>query len=121
MTGSPFTAILEQTVRALPGARGAIFVDWEGEDVGFFALPGEPEIQLVGAHWGVIYNLVKDALIRLELGAPEDLVLRFDHQQLIVTRVTDDYIAMMTLEPDANLGRALRLLQLARLRLRQEM
>lgn len=121
MSASPFTDILEHVVRGLPGARGAIFIDWEGEEVGSFVHPGETEIRLVGAHWGIVFTLISKALGRTGLGAAEEILLRFDDQQVIIEQVDEGYVAVITMGAEANLGRGLGLARLASARLRREM
>jgi predicted regulator of Ras-like GTPase activity (Roadblock/LC7/MglB family) len=118
---SPFAQILEELVRALPGALGAIFVDWEGEAVDSFSRASREDIRLEGAHWGVIYNQAKLFCDKLSLGRAAEVILRFDQQQVIISRVTDGYIAIITLGDDANLGRALGMLRQAKAKLREEM
>ena len=121
MQNSTFARILEQVVAAIPGARGAIFVDWEGEAVDAFSRLSYTGIRLVGAHWGVVYNQLKLAMQRLRLGAPVELVLRFAREQVIIRRVTDDYLALVTLESGADFGRALAVMRWAEALLREEM
>ena len=49
---SAFGAILEEMVRRVPGAVGAVFADWEGEPVDQFAHIPPLDIQLVGRALG---------------------------------------------------------------------
>jgi len=121
MSASPFADILERVVRALPGARGAIFIDWEGEEVGSFVQSSDMEIRLVGAHWGIVFNLISKALGRTGLGAPEEILLRFDDQQVIIEQVDEGYIAVITMGTEANLGRGMGLARQASAQLRREM
>jgi predicted regulator of Ras-like GTPase activity (Roadblock/LC7/MglB family) len=121
MRSSTFTEILEEAVTSLPGALGAIFVDWEGEAVDEFATPAEPEIRVTGAQWGVAYYLARDLCAKHALGVPGEVVLRFQRQQVIISRVTDEYLLVLAMDADANLGRALEQARHAAVRLREEM
>ncbi len=118
---SGFTQILEDVVRAVPDSLGAIFVDWEGEAVDEFATPAEPDIRVMGAQWGVADYLARDLCAKHALGMPSEVVLRFQQQQVIISRVTDEYLLVLAMRADANLGRALEQLRRAVVRLREEM
>jgi predicted regulator of Ras-like GTPase activity (Roadblock/LC7/MglB family) len=117
---SPFGAILSDLVRAIPRARGAVFVDWEGEAVDQVSA-GEHDLRLLGAHWSIAYHQARAALDKLGLGAPEELVLRFQHEQILVRRVTEDYLVLLAMGSEENLGRALHLLRQSGRLLRSEM
>ena len=121
MTRTPFAEILEQVVRDLPGARGAIFIDWEGEAVDAFTMADDTEVRLAGAHWGIVFNHVRSALDKLGQGEPREIMMRFDGQQVIIRRVDEGYMAIITMGPRTNLGRALGLMRRAGARLRREM
>lgn len=121
MDATAFGRILERVVNELPGARGAVFVDWEGEAVDQFSHMSHTGIRLVGAHWGIIYHQVKMALGKLTLGGPRELVLSFQRQYVVVRRVTDEYLVIITMARETNLGRALHLLDWAQGKLREEM
>jgi predicted regulator of Ras-like GTPase activity (Roadblock/LC7/MglB family) len=121
VTATVFSEILEEVVKAVPGARGAIFVDWEGEAVDTFSTIGTTAIKLVGAHWGIVYYQARSALEKQDVGAVEELILTFADQQVIIRRVTDEYMVIMTLQDGGNLGRALGKLDWAITKLREEM
>jgi predicted regulator of Ras-like GTPase activity (Roadblock/LC7/MglB family) len=120
MDTSIFARILEEMVTSIPGALGAVFVDWEGEAVDEFAHHGH-DLRLVGAQWAVTYFLARTALDKSRHVGLAEMLLRFEQQQVIVRRVTDEYLVVMALEQGANLGRALHLIQRAEKRLREEM
>ena len=122
MAFSVFTEILEELVKGVPGAQGAIFVDWEGESVAEFAARGSTNsIRLVGAHWGIIYFLARRRLESTGIGDPVQLLLYFERQQLLIHRVTDEYLLVLSLKREGNVGRALELARASSSRLRQEM
>lgn len=118
---SGFAPILERLVTALPGARGAIFVDWEGEAVDEFTRMDSTDLKILGAQWGIIYQQSLSVLAKLDLGALDELVLRFGADQFVIRRVTLEYNVLLALDGDANLGRALHRLRRASDELREEM
>lgn len=118
---SIFGEILTDLLDALPAAHGAIFADWEGEEVDHATRIGLHEMRLVGAHWGVVFFLIRKAFHRLDFGGANELILRFSRQQIIVSSVTDAYFVAVVTPPDASLGRALAAIEDIRGRLREEM
>lgn len=119
MISSVFSNILEETVAALPGALGAIFLDWEGEIIDGHSHMGNTNLRIVGAQWGIIFYQTHELLKKHGRGEPALITLCFEHQQVILRRVTDNYLVLMALERDANLGRALKLLQEAERKLEE--
>lgn len=122
MQPSAFNPMLTRLVKDLPGAEGAIFVDWEGEAVDRFdGTQQETPIRLIGAHWGIIYYLFRGALERAEGGDPIQLVLAFERQTFIVSQVTSHYLMVVTMSPRPNLRLALDMSRITVQRLRREM
>ena len=118
---SDFGDILQSMVRKVPGARGAIFVDWEGEPVGQFSfnLP-LLDFQIVGAQWGLVWTEVQAALHRAHLGQLQELVVDWVDGSVVVRQVTDHYYVVLLLAK-GNLGTALRELDKSVATLRAEM
>ena len=122
MLPSAFNSYLAELVQALPGAEGAVFVDWEGEAVDRFdGSERETPIRLVGAHWGIIYYLFRSALERAEVGDPRYLVLTFSEKKFIISQVTPEYLMVVTLRKSVNLSLALDMCRVTARRLRREM
>ena len=106
---SAFGEILEQMVRRVPGAVGAVFADWEGEPVDQFAHIPPLDIQLVGAHWGVVWS---QATTRLKaLGAVEELLIEGDRAIVVVRLVAEGYFVVLATKRDAHLATARRELE----------
>jgi predicted regulator of Ras-like GTPase activity (Roadblock/LC7/MglB family) len=120
MQPSTFSKILEEGVTSIPGALGAIFVDWEGETIDRFSHMGDTHLRIVGAQWGITYYQTQSTLSKHALGSPSLITLRFAHQQILIKRITDEYLVIMALEREANLGRAIAFLQKAEARIREE-
>ena len=121
MNSSIFSTILEEIVVALPGALGAIFLDWEGETIDGYSHMGNTNLRIVGAQWGIIFYQTHELLKKHGHDTPSLITLCFEDQQVILRRVTENYLVLMALERDANLGRALALLQDAERRLKEEL
>jgi predicted regulator of Ras-like GTPase activity (Roadblock/LC7/MglB family) len=98
-------------------------VDWEGEAVDKASAAGgdDHDLRLLAAHWAIAYYQARTVLTRHGLGPPDEVVLRFQRQQVLLHRVTDDYLVVLSMGTEANLGRALRLLRQAGPRLRGAM
>ena len=119
---SVFSSILDQLLRELPEALGAVFIDWEGESVDHAAGDlGATNIKLVGAHWGISYNLMRRACEALEIGTPTEMVLRFSDRRIVIGRVVEGYYLVIATGPHSTLWRTLRALRQTRERLRQEL
>lgn len=86
-----FSTLLQQLVTDRPGARGAVFVDWEGESVGQAGEDSEA-IRLMGAHWGVVYALLQRSLKTRQLAPATSLVIGFKDRQVVVKAVDDQYL-----------------------------
>jgi len=118
---SAFGDILEAMVRRVPGAVGAVFADWEGEPVDQFAHIEPLDIQLVGAHWGVVWSQATTRLGRHGLGAIEELLIEGERAIVMVRLVNEGYFVVLATKRDVHLGTALRELQRGADTLRREM
>ncbi len=118
---SAFGDILRAMVERVPGAVGAVFADWEGEPVDQFAHIPPLDIQLVGAHWGVVWSQASQRLARHGLGAVEELLIEGERATVLVRSVTDRYFVVLATRRDAHLGTARRELARGAETLRGEM
>ena len=118
---STFREILENMVLRVPGAVGAIFADWEGEAVDQFAHIPPLDIQLVGAHWGVVFNSATRCLQLIGGGGIEELWIEGESALVFVRRVTEKYYVVLATSRSAHLGTARRELERTSLHLRKEM
>jgi predicted regulator of Ras-like GTPase activity (Roadblock/LC7/MglB family) len=107
---SAFGDILQTMVERVPGAIGAVFADWEGEPVDQFAHIPPLDIQIVGAHWGVVWSQVSARLGR-GLGLIEELVIEGERAIVLVRSVTDRYFVVLATRPEAHLATARRELE----------
>lgn len=88
-----FSTLLQQLVSHLPGSRGAVFVDGEGEAVG--KAGEDPDAAMImGAHWGVVYSLLQRSLARLGQAPSRGVVLGFGDRQVAIEAVDDGYLVV---------------------------
>ena len=102
-----FEEMLQQLVRAVPGATGAIFADWEGECVAYYCLYDEYELKVIAAHKGIIMTHMRDIHDQLAPGEMQEAVITTESQHVITGAITRDYSLVMTMARDGVLGRAL--------------
>ncbi len=107
--------ILEDLVSRTPGGRAAILADWEGEAVVFYPRNNGASfhIKLVGAHHGVILDLVRELAQKNRLGATCQLTFMLQNFQVITTPVNSEYYLVLTLDPQAVPARATPMLKKA--------
>jgi predicted regulator of Ras-like GTPase activity (Roadblock/LC7/MglB family) len=93
---------------AVPGARGAILVDWEGEEVDHVADMDAYELKVLGAYSGAILMNLRATVDRFDDDELEELIIVTAAARMIVRLVTRDYFLVFTGKKDeAPLGRAL--------------
>ncbi len=103
----PIKRLLSHLVETVPGAQGAILVDWEGEAVDHVARMDDYELKILGAHKGVILEHLRAAVTRLEGVDLEEIVIATALSQTVVMPVTREYFLVLTLDRGDALGRAL--------------
>jgi predicted regulator of Ras-like GTPase activity (Roadblock/LC7/MglB family) len=118
---STFADILRAMVERVPGAQGAIFADWEGEMVDQFAHIPALDIQLVGAHWGVVLNQASRSTSGIGFGPVKELVVEGEHNTVLILCVTDKYYVVLTAKSEVHLATARREMERSALILRGEM
>ena len=97
-----FTETLREVVARVPGARGAIFVDSEGEAVDEFAQMPTTEIRLLGAHLGILIALVRERAAFM--GEPTELCIEAERAIMLVCSIGPSYLIALEAEPQAPLG-----------------
>ena len=117
----PYRTILEQLVKKIPGAIGAILVDWEGEAVQEFCYCDPYEIRLTAAHQMIILGRLKE----LQIGAGpqekiEDLVVTASGAHLIIGSIDEDYSLVLSVNRNSPLQPALHHFRTALAELRKE-
>lgn len=102
-----FRELLARLVVAVPGARGAILADWEGEAVDQVGIMDDYELKVIGAHKGIILHNMREVVARLGDDRLNEVVITTGHAQMLVLPVNSDYFLVLALERAASLGRAL--------------
>ncbi|MDA3903490.1 MAG: roadblock/LC7 domain-containing protein [Desulfuromusa sp.] len=102
----PFKSLLKRLLEDIPGALGAIIVDWEGEAVDQVARINEYDIKVLGAHSGILLGLLREALSRVDSGKLLDVVIRTGQNKTLISPLTEDYLLILQLGPEAIAARA---------------
>jgi predicted regulator of Ras-like GTPase activity (Roadblock/LC7/MglB family) len=118
---SEFGEILAELVGGIPGAVGAVFVDWDGEAVDQFGHIPEFDIRIIGAHWGAILNLIKNLLRNKKLGAPHLIMFSSEKREVLVQSITAEYFVVLSMKRGSHLGHAIKQLEAVVRALRREM
>lgn len=102
----PFKSLLNRLLEDIPGALGAIIIDWEGEAVDQVTRTNEYDIKILGAHSGIILGLLREALSRIDSGDLEEVVIRTGENKTLMAPLTEDYLLILQLGPEAIAARA---------------
>ena len=102
----PFKSLLNRLLEDIPGALGAIIIDWEGESVDHVARIAEHDIKVLGAHKGVILALLREAMERVDNGELEEVQIRTGLNKTLIAPLTTDYFLILTLGPESIAARA---------------
>ncbi len=106
MEPSDFRAVLKNLVQGVPGAWGAIFVDWEGESVDLYATSDEYEVKLAGAHAGLLLTRLVAVGKDCTLGRTHSTVVRADNNQFFLHTLDEEYFVLLAASPRAPAGQA---------------
>lgn len=123
-----FIRILQLLVEGIPGARGAVFCDGEGEAVQSFGFSGpnsaaskdDYELKIAGAQLAEPLDIAGAEAAEL-LGNTLELCIRGKHETLLVHTLPDGYYLLVCLEPHALVALGQVRLREAARRVRQEM
>ncbi len=102
----PFKSLLNRLLEDIPGALGAIIIDWEGEAVDQVARISDYDIKLLGAHSGIILHLLRETLTRIDSGELEEVVFRTGDNKTLIAPLTEDYLLVLHLGAEAIVARA---------------
>jgi predicted regulator of Ras-like GTPase activity (Roadblock/LC7/MglB family) len=102
-----FKTILKGLTEAT-GAEGAALLDKDGELVDSYSRSRDVEIDLIGAHHGIILNAVKEAASRQE-ASPEvvSVVISTERLRLAIATVKDGYYLVVAVDRARPAGLAL--------------
>ncbi|SDZ89537.1 Predicted regulator of Ras-like GTPase activity, Roadblock/LC7/MglB family [Desulfuromusa kysingii] len=102
----PFKSLLKRLLEDIPGALGAIIVDWEGESVDHVTRVDDYDIKVLGAHGGIILSQLKDTLSRIDSGELEQVVIRAGEKKILISPLTEEYLLILELGQAAIAARA---------------
>lgn len=97
----PFRTLLTKLVDDVPGATGAILVDWEGEYVEQYSQVDPFEMKVTAAHWGILFSSLKGAQQNHPTGGLRQSLISTDRQHVLVGAVGNDYTLVMTMNQNA--------------------
>ncbi|WP_303721407.1 roadblock/LC7 domain-containing protein [Malonomonas rubra] len=97
----PFKSLLNRLLEDIPGALGAIIIDWEGEAVDHVARMEDYDIKVFGAHNGIILQLLRDAMARIDCGVLQEVLIRTGENKTLLAPLTDEYFLVLTLGPQS--------------------
>jgi len=103
----PFKKIMGNLVDSIPGATGSIFLDWEGESVDQYAVGNDTyHLKVLGAHKGVILNLIGNAQKAAEESTIECVSIKMKNFSVIMAPVNEGYFVVLALKPDSSISKA---------------
>ena len=102
----PFKAILQDLTQN-SGAFGAIMLDREGEVVASWAQNDSLQIDLIGAHHGIILNIIQDASRRSDFSDVSSVSISTDSAKLAISSIKEGYYLVVALEKRRPVGKAL--------------
>lgn len=102
----PFKTLLNRLLKDIPGALGAIIIDWEGEAVDQVARIDEYDMKVLGAHKGIILSQLREALARVDSGDLEEVLIRTGQNKTLIAPLTEDYFLVLTLGAESIAARA---------------
>lgn len=103
----PFKPLLNALIERVPGARGAIVADWEGEAVDYVGSMDDYDLKVIGAHKGVILHNMREVINRLGNDDVKEIIITTGQSQTLILPVTKEYYLVLTLDRSDMLGRAL--------------
>jgi predicted regulator of Ras-like GTPase activity (Roadblock/LC7/MglB family) len=102
----PYQALLEELVRSVPGAEGALMLDSLGEVV-VEAGVRDDRHRLIGAYQGIALLIAQKTSTRYAAGEVSHIVCRYSGGSLILRTLKDGYYLVVALQPNAPLARAM--------------
>lgn len=98
-----FTGILKELTDRT-GAIGAVMLDWEGEIVASYSVVDGVELDLIGAHHGIILDIIKEtAAHQIDAQKEKDslnvssVLISTGSVRLVISTLKDDYYLVVTM------------------------
>lgn len=116
-----FREMLREMVEAIPGGRGAIFLDHEGEAVERFGHEmTDYQLQVIGAYQGIFLSQLRRLCEDLRHGNPARFRIGCRDATLYISDLKDGYYLVAVTHPESNEGLTWRQVQKTSERLLEE-
>ncbi len=92
---SAFTPILRQLWASDPSVLAVSFVDFEGECVDYCSSLAPFDAKVLGAHMTIVVHDVVARFVRLGFGQPHHFHVAAGDREILVRRVSDDYLLVV--------------------------
>lgn len=116
----PFKRLLGKVVDHIPGAKGAILADWEGEAVDQYARMDDYELKVIGAHKGIILDQLRELSPQLDGTLPKEIVVTSESLRTIIVPINEDYFVVLVTGRETVPSQAIHHLKLCCEELRKE-
>ncbi|MFQ5735626.1 MAG: roadblock/LC7 domain-containing protein [Thermodesulfobacteriota bacterium] len=101
-----FNAILKD-LTAKAGANGAIMLDHDGELVASYSGSTDLDMDLIGAHHGIILNIIRDASTRSAFKDVQSVSISTGKTRLAISTLKDGYYLVLATGKALPVGKAL--------------
>ncbi|MFY9227105.1 MAG: hypothetical protein WAQ98_30830 [Blastocatellia bacterium] len=103
-----FDKLLEHLVESVYGAKGAVFLDSDGEVVQIYTPPkGLKELDLIGAYHGITLTTCRKFSDEVEMGLIEVMICQYKDATCIIKTLNEGYFVLLALSPQGNIGQAI--------------
>ncbi|MDO8427366.1 MAG: roadblock/LC7 domain-containing protein [Deltaproteobacteria bacterium] len=101
-----FDLILKELTKNA-GAKGAVMLDSDGEIVASHADSPSLEIDLIGAHHGIVLDIIKDATSRSAFSGVRSVAISTVKSRLAISTLKEGYYLLVAMGRSAPMGKAL--------------
>ncbi len=116
----PFSSVLNQLLKDIPDAKGVIILDWEGEAVAQATHISEYDLKVLGAHYGIIVQRLKEMLLQSHAGRFEEIIFHYKFEKTVVASLSEEYFLLVHLNGDSPTAMAVNKIRLCVADLEQE-
>ena len=107
----PFKAILEELVRAVDGAEGAIVVESDGEAVQWYPENSPDQLRLRAAYVALSAESCQESLKNLKLKNTKSILLQYQGASFLAADLGSGYFLILELNTKANIAQAMNRIQ----------
>ncbi|MEW6729782.1 MAG: hypothetical protein AB1489_00460 [Acidobacteriota bacterium] len=117
-----FDKLLENLVENIYGARGAIFLDHDGEVVQHYLTNKiVAELDLIGAYHGITLSTCRKFSDEVDMGTIEFMICQYKDATCLIKTLNAGYFVLLALDPKGNIGQAMYSLRVVAEELNAEM